>query len=183
MAPGGRVGRRPLNVAGSGQVTTANVIRVGHSGGSGTINLNGGTLTTLGIQRGTGAAAINFNGGVLAPTADSETFLQGLTSAKVQAGGVVINTDGKSITIGQLLTHDAALGATPDGGLVKNGPGALALNADNTYTGQTAVNGGTLVVNGSLAGAVTVNNRHAARQRNHRRFGDHRRRRRTFSRQ
>ena len=153
----GESGTGTLNISGNGQVTTANVIRVGHTGGTGTINLNGGTLTTLGIQRGTGSATLNFNGGTVTPTADSATFLQGMTAANVQTGGAVFNTAGRSITVAQALAHDSTLGATPDGGLTKNGLGTLTLSAISNYTGLTKVNVGTLVVNGSIAGAVNVN--------------------------
>jgi autotransporter-associated beta strand protein/T5SS/PEP-CTERM-associated repeat protein len=152
----GESGTGTLNISATGQVTTANVIRVGHNGGTGTINLDGGgTLTTLGIQRGTGAAIINFNGGTLSPTVDSATFLQGLTAANIRAGGAVLNTYGKSITIGQPLTHDASLGGTPDGGLTKNGSGTLTLTAATTYTGNTNVNGGTLRIN-VVSGFATI---------------------------
>ncbi len=43
-----------------------------------------------------------------------------------------------------------------DGGLVKLGEGTLALTGSNTYTGQTRVDAGTLVVNGNLSSPVTV---------------------------
>ena len=42
-------------------------------------------------------------------------------------------------------------------GLVKSGDGTLILSGNNTYTGQTDVNGGKLVA-GNLAGSVVVNN-------------------------
>jgi autotransporter-associated beta strand protein/T5SS/PEP-CTERM-associated repeat protein len=140
----GESGTGKLNISGTGQVTTANVIRVGHNGGAGTVNLNGGMLTTLGIQRGTGTATFNFNGGTLVPTASGAAFMQGLTAANVQAGGAIINTNGMAITIGQALAHDAGLGATVDGGLTKNGPGTLTLGAAEAYTGNTVINQGLL---------------------------------------
>jgi autotransporter-associated beta strand protein len=55
------------------------------------------------------------------------------------------------------LQHDSTLGATPDGGLTKQGSGTLTLGEANTYTGPTTVSAGTLDVNGSLVAATTVN--------------------------
>ncbi|MBU0668542.1 MAG: autotransporter-associated beta strand repeat-containing protein, partial [Alphaproteobacteria bacterium] len=43
------------------------------------------------------------------------------------------------------------------GGIAKDGTGILNLTGDSTYTGPTAVNGGTLAVNGSIVSPVTVN--------------------------
>jgi autotransporter-associated beta strand protein len=47
-------------------------------------------------------------------------------------------------------------GTAGDGGLTKQGNGTLTLSANNTYTGATTVNVGTLLVNGSLAAGSTV---------------------------
>jgi len=75
----------------------------------------------------------------------------------VQAGGANIDTAGFDISVAMPFSHDAALGANVDGGLIKNGLGALTLGGVNTYTGDTIVNEGALIVNGSLGSAVTVN--------------------------
>ncbi|MHC8401125.1 autotransporter domain-containing protein [Pseudomonas sp. MDT1-17] len=45
------------------------------------------------------------------------------------------------------------------GGLTKQGIGTLVMTGANTYTGPTLVNQGRLAINGSLASAVTVNDR------------------------
>jgi autotransporter-associated beta strand protein len=59
-------------------------------------------------------------------------------------------------------SHNIALNGVVSGGgnLIKTGGGVMMLNATNTYTGTTAVNAGTLAVNGRLNGtnSVTVAN-------------------------
>jgi autotransporter-associated beta strand protein len=48
-------------------------------------------------------------------------------------------------------------GTSTTNGIAKLGAGTLILGGNNTYTGTTTVSEGTLAVNGSLAGGVTVN--------------------------
>ena len=50
--------------------------------------------------------------------------------------------------------HDATLGGTVDGGLVKNGIGSLTLTGANTFTGAVVVNSGTVVA-GNVQGLGT----------------------------
>ncbi len=73
--------------------------------------------------------------------------MQGLTTADVQAGGAIIDTQGFNVTVAQTLTHSTALGGTADGGLTKNGAGTLTLTGNNAYSGTTYVAGGALMVN------------------------------------
>jgi autotransporter-associated beta strand protein len=164
-----------LNVSGSGVVNCGvlDVSRSINGGIPGTVNLDGGTIsaTRVGTASANAGAAttgstatFNFNGGKLKASASSTTWFQGNQSspavpitANVKVGGAVIDSDTNAISVLEPLRHDAALGATPDGGLNKQGSGTLTLTAANTYTGPTVVNGGTLVINGSLsASAVTA---------------------------
>ena len=134
-----------------------------------TLNLNGGVLTAPYIIGGAGSAltsTFNFNGGTLVVTNGTipagSTYMNGLDLALVKAGGAIIDTNNRDITIAQPLEHDAALDALPepilDGGLTKSGEGSLTLTGTSTYNGPTLVEFGSLVVNGTLpdTSAVTV---------------------------
>jgi autotransporter-associated beta strand protein len=142
-----------LRVAGGSATNVTNTNAV--------FNLDGGVLTTPRIFTGVGASAVgtfNFNGGTLRSNASAANFFNGLTTANVRAGGAVIDTQANAITIGQALQHEAALGATADGGLRKLGSGTLTLTGANTYSGTTAVSAGALLLNAThnAAAAYTV---------------------------
>ncbi len=151
----GQQGQGTLTITRSGEVNASGTVLMGDSSsGSGTINLNSGTLSLPTIERGSGTAIFNFNGGTLRATANTSTFMQGLSQANVQFGGAVIDTQSFDITIAQPLIHDSSLGSTPDGGLIKRGDGALTLTATQTYTGNTTIENGTL----ALTSDASINN-------------------------
>ena len=145
---------------------------VGAGGGAGpsngTVNLNtGGTLQVPKIITEQGTSTFNFNGGTVLMNGDGTanqngdvTFLQGLTTANVRAGGAVFNTNGFNPTIGQALVHSTVAGdsATTDGGLTKLGSGTLTLSGTNTYIGTTTVSTGTLslAATGSIANSSQI---------------------------
>ena len=124
---------------------------------TGIYNLVGGKLLVNEINQDAGVDTVgtfNFNGGTLKATTNNSTFLQGLTTAKVQANGAKIDDGGFAITIAQPLLAD---GASPGGGLTKIGAGIFRLTGTNTYTGATIVSNGVLQISGALGtGAVSV---------------------------
>jgi autotransporter-associated beta strand protein len=167
---------------GGGSGATATAILSG--GTSGTVT--GVTITAAGTGF-TAAPNIAFTGGTItsgttAPTgsgADGHFTLASITetaigSSYTSAPTVTLSTGtgfvGTSVLPTVTLTgtnnniggtgnlNIAAVIAGSGGGFSKTGTGSLTLSAINTYTGATAVNQGTLVVNGSINAnsAVTV---------------------------
>ncbi len=151
-----------IGEAGAGTYNMSNGIsmhgytQLGRNGGSsGTLNLVGGSFGATQVAPGGGSSAINFNGGTLVARANQANFMSGLGSATILAGGVVLDSAGFNITIGQTLT-DGGLG----GGLTKNGAGTAVLTGANNYTNLTAVNGGKLILSTAHIGGgdLTVAN-------------------------
>jgi autotransporter-associated beta strand protein len=133
-----------LTLAAGGSLSCGAMV-LGASGGSGLLALSGGTLLAPSIvQDGSGTSSLYFNGGTLEATASNSQFISGLSAAYVQAGGATINSNGFKVSVSQPLLHDPALGATPDGGLLKSGAGTLVLSGSDTYTGGTRVQAGIL---------------------------------------
>ena len=117
-----------------GMLSTARTIRNGSDSGSPVVNLNGGTLQAAG--------AIN----LIAAVSGSRT------TVNVLSGGAIIDTQSFNASISEIL-RDGGGG----GGLTKAGLGTLTLTGINTYTGNTTVNAGTLLItSASLADASTV---------------------------
>lgn len=119
--------------------------------GAGTVNLNSGTLATLGLlnegEPNGSLAAINFNGGVLRANGDNSDFLSNFDDgeAVVRSGGAFIDSNGYNVTINTDLAGT--------GMLTKLGNGTLTLTGTDTYKG-TNVSGGTLIMDGGDSGEI-----------------------------
>ena len=95
-------------------ISSGNLLYLGvNSGGQGSFNLNGGTLSTPLVLGGGGAGTFNFNGGTLQASASDNpgaasnptTFFSGVTATNVRNGGAAIDTQGFNVTVAQALTH------------------------------------------------------------------------------
>lgn len=115
--------------------------------GGGISNLDGSNRIEGPIQISTGNPALN-----LSSSAGTLTV----------AGNVSAGTTGRSLSIGGASTSANTIsgvisnGATSALPLVKQGVGTWQLTNANTYTGTTSINGGKLVLSGSLTSDVTV---------------------------
>lgn len=126
---------------------------------TGIVNLNNGaTLRATTIRAGDGDNAtrvINWNDGSIGNYANGENMsISGVNLSLIGTGRHSFQIDGSNAS----ATVDAILSETaPGAAMVKDGSGTLLLNGNNTYTGATTVNDGTLVIGGSITSATTVN--------------------------
>ena len=110
---------------------------------TGGTTINAGTLT-LGHATNTLAdtGAVTLNGGTLDLGSNSDTVgTVTLTSGAIVGSGGVLTGSGYAVSAG---TVSAVLGGT--GALTKGTAGTVTLTGVNTYTGNTAINAGTLVI-------------------------------------
>lgn len=150
-----------VTVQDGGQLTASGSIEFSHAGGTVASNLNlnpGGTFTApVGFSM-TGVGAINFNGGALKITstlADLKVGGSAVLTLNVDEEGTIDVAAGVTVGVSQILAHAGT--ASTDGGVIKTGSGTLELKATNTYTGDTDVEGGTLILaNASLNNFSTV---------------------------
>ncbi len=109
----GEVGTGVLNVSGGAQlVIPVDGVTLGKSGGNGTANLLGGTVTANAVSQGTGTGTLNFNGGTLKANLATNSFVKGLTAAYVYSGGATIDDGGFAITIPQTLQAPTGYGVS-----------------------------------------------------------------------
>ena len=128
---------------------------------SGDITLNAGTLavgsvTATPTHPVLGTGALNVTGNATLTTDSSAA-----NDIDTIANNITISPS-VTVTVENSNTTDLALTGdiSGDGSLTKTGTGVVALNSDNTYTGQTVIDAGTLVlghVNGASSGNITMN--------------------------
>ena len=125
------------------------LILSGANGYGGATNIQGGTVVALNGSALPATTSVSVAAGA---TLDirADQIIGGLNGA----GSVLL---GANLTTGGLNANDSFSGAiSGNGGLTKTGTGTLTLGGTNAYLGTTQVNAGTLALNGSVAGAVTV---------------------------
>lgn len=149
----GEVGIGTLTVSGTATVNIGNQLRLGNAAtASGTVNLDGGSITTRRVFMVDGSSLFYFNGGTLQAGPDAASdFMSGLSGAYVSAGGAIIDSAGNDITIAQDL-YDAGGG----GGLTKLGAGTLSLSGYPYYAGPTVVSAGKLATSTRASSTANI---------------------------
>ncbi len=154
----------------SGTLTFSGAVPAGTPGGSRTLSFmgNGNFSVTGPLQNGAGGGTVNVvksGSGFLTLTSPGNSLSGGITvsAGVLQLGdgisdgalGAATVTNNSALVFNIIGAITAANPISGSGTLTKNNIGSVTLSGVNTYTGQTRVNAGTLLVNGSL-GASTV---------------------------
>jgi uncharacterized protein with beta-barrel porin domain len=144
----------------------------GNMSGSGSLTLQGGgTLLLAGTNSYTGGTSVisgnlQLGSSAALPSGGALAVLGGIvtlnnnnvTVGALSGTGGAINLGSGFLTVNSNASTTLASVISGTGGLTLQGGGTLNLTAANTYTGATVVNASTLVVNGSVPGAVTLTN-------------------------
>ena len=122
--------------------------------------INNGTTSLL--KLGAGRAILtgsNSYSGVTTIAAGSLQIGDGATDGGIASSSAITNNG--ALVFNTASSHSYANVISGTGSLTKDGPGTCTLSGDNTYTGTTAVSGGTLTLSGNKSGnsgAITVSN-------------------------
>lgn len=120
---------------------------------------NGGSFSVYDIALSNATCRLNFNQGTLQAGGPTPNFISGIGSVYIQSGGAIIDVQSFDVAITNALLADST---SSGGGLTVIGTvGTLTLGGANTYTGNTTVNGATLVVQQpvlSASSTITVTN-------------------------
>ncbi|MGA2052752.1 MAG: autotransporter-associated beta strand repeat-containing protein, partial [Opitutales bacterium] len=147
-------GNGTLNISDNGTVTLAGNL----DGGSGSVTktgpgilvlspvnifaggttINGGTLIFSSLSD-LGTGNLTFNGGTLEWNTGSTADISNQTVV-IDSGGATLDLNGNNVTLA------SSIGGNGTGGLTLDGNGTLTLAANATYTGNTTINSGTLLV-------------------------------------
>lgn len=138
--------------AGTLSLTASNTYTGSTTVSAGTLSLSGSGLLADSTAVDVNGSSAIFDMSGIAAAGDTIGSIAGVTGASVILGSKTLTAGGDNTS-----TTFAGVISGSGGGLTKSGTGKLTLSGSNTYTGTTAVNAGTLQIDGVIASAVTVN--------------------------
>lgn len=125
---------------------------------TGKTTLNAGTLRTDVADSIASSSELNINGGVFDLNGNDQRVNRlGGTGGEVQLNGGTLTANNAAATDNTTFAGDIVDGSTK-GGLTKTGDGSLTLSGKTGWTGDTHIDGGELVLDGSNGGAQLVSN-------------------------
>lgn len=150
-------------ILGGGTASTSNSANIyigdysGSAPNSPDAGVMGGTISTgrsfaMAASTPANTGAVNFDGGTFQATGNIPSLVGSGVTANILNGGATFDVNGFNVGISQPLNGSGSGGIT-----VKStaGGGSLALSANNTYSGPTLINGGTLLANTPSGGSAT----------------------------
>ena len=148
-----------------GSTAEGTIVASGSTLALGNIEVGNETITLAGQGNPASYGAIHVNNG-LSPTLNGNVTNNG--NATIGSAGTLtlrgttnLGAPGDEMTLsalpGGVILHDGALSG--DGALVLSGGGSIALNAANTYLGETSITNGTQVSTGAVNALPTANGR------------------------
>jgi autotransporter-associated beta strand protein len=142
---------RLSQIGASESVASLNIVSTGIAGGG--VVAIGGSLTILGNTTMTGGAvtAEDANTSTLRINGNLTTNATGVTASI--GSKLDLNGGARTFTIAEgSAAHDLDVtGVVSNGGIIKNGAGALRLSEANTYAGGTTLNAGTILIGDDAA--------------------------------
>lgn len=143
----GLLGTGTFTQTGGTNTIFSSLVIANNEGSVGTYNLDGGTLVASAIRMGSGVATFNFGGGILQASGDlSTSFDMTLTG---NGGNATVDTESYDVTLYGNLSGV--------GGLNKQGIGILDIEGANTYSGNTIVKEGSLILSKSGSLLLDIN--------------------------
>lgn len=138
------------NISGSGSVTQDGsgelAFTTSVSTFSGAVNINAGTLSATTLANLGSGTAININGGTFKFNGAFDPSARTIT---IGSSGATFDTGTQNISFA------SAVGNSGSGNFTKTGTGSLTLTQPAGYTGNTLVNGGTLLVTNTTGSATS----------------------------
>jgi len=153
------------NATVAGNLGTSSTIQIGNNNDTGTLDYRGtGESTNRQVQIGSGTTGVRVGSAIILSNGSGALTFSNTTFNALNGGDGPARTltlgganDGVNTIAGAILDNNASAGKIIS--VIKQDSGQWILGGNNTYTGNTTVSAGTLLINGnqtSATGAVSV---------------------------